>query len=230
VAAASARKATKIPQTGGFVMMNRKTIRRFSLILGLTLALWVAGASRANAQCDIDVFSITETEGPPSVCLGSETVSFSPGSNSHTFVFDPNNSIKITATINNSVDVTVEQWQITQAEYQSDRRDNVHFPNSTCWETGGPGLCIFYRVHTFPNAELVGLVNYIVGFTTPAVKGNKHDLMLLRSEDDDGIFDTEIATRVLRNYQVGDDPGVGGFSDGFSDYIVAFEIVRPASK
>jgi hypothetical protein len=83
-------------------------------------------------------------------------------------------------------------------------------------------------------------VDYVVGFTVPAVQGNKHDLMLLRSSEDsepipydgftDSSFDQEITTKVRRNYLVGDDPGVGGNADAFSDYVVAFERVRPASK
>jgi hypothetical protein len=207
-------------------MTRRHFFQRFLVTLGMALAVLCAGASRASAQgCIVvpDFFEI-ETEGPPSICQ-----EFAPGSNSHVFFFDSNNSIKITVNVVNPFDVTVELIELTQAQYQSSRKGS-NFPNSTCWETGGPGVCVFYRVtSTALPGDFTGDVTYIVGFTTPVVKGNKHDLMLLRAETFDP-FNEEITTKVLRNYQVGDDPGVSGAFNGFSDYIVAFEEIRPASK
>jgi hypothetical protein len=101
---------------------------------------------------------------------------------------------------------------------------------------------VFYRVHgeTVPEDSYGNVVEYIVGFLTPGVKGNKHDWMLLRSSKESkplpypctcSSFDQEITTKVLRNYDPGvKDPGVGGVSDSFSDYTVAFLYQRPAAK
>src|SRR5215831_12413858 len=201
-------------------MTRRHFIQRFFVTLGMALAVWCAGPSRASAlECFESDFFIAETDGPPPQCQ-----EFAPGSNSHVFVFDSNNSIKITVNAVNAFQVTVELIELTQAQYQSSRKGS-NFPNSTCWETGGPGVCVFYRVFSdaVQGVDYTGDVTYIVGFTTPAVKGNKHDLMLLRAEEGER-FNEEITTKLLRNYQVGDDPGIVGNSDGFSDYIVAFEI------
>jgi hypothetical protein len=117
------------------------------------------------------------------------------------------------------------------------------FAASTCWPTAlnPPGDCVFYRVHgELVDSSFYGpMVEYIVGFTTPTIPDNKHDLMLLRSSTmsvpipypaPNSSFDQEITSKVIRNYGVGEDPGVGGDANGFSDYIVAYQRIRPASK
>jgi hypothetical protein len=169
---------------------------------------------------------------------------FTPENNSWTYFFDANNSINIKTQVNEPFFLTVELRQMTQAEYAV-RVAGTPFVGSECWPTFGTGGtdCVFYRVHgEFVDRDSYGpVVNYIVGFTSPPIKGNKHDLMLLRSSEDsspipydgfvDSSFDEEITTKVLRNYKVGqDDPGVGGGASGLSDYTVAFQRVRPVSK
>jgi hypothetical protein len=210
-------------------MKSSPILQRVLMIAGVAVALWAAGAGRASAQCE-------ECLPPP--CFESEgdiVCTFTPESNSHTFTFDANNSLKITTQVNEgaSFEVTVQQIEISQSDYQNFRK-SPNFQNSQCWETAGPGFCVFYRVtsNAQQDVDYTGDVHYIIGFTTPAVKGNKHDLMLLVSEVEapNGLFEEEITTKVIRNYQVGDDPGVAGDRGGFSDYIVAKEVVRPVSK
>ena len=58
-------------------MKNRIIDRRLLLTVGIAVAMWAAGAGRASAQgCFEDLFSILETEGPPVVCLQTQTETF----------------------------------------------------------------------------------------------------------------------------------------------------------
>jgi hypothetical protein len=232
---------------------NRWMVRRLLLTGAMILAVWAAGAGRATAQCvecpppqpptcvnsDISIAAAPAVPPVPLNCTDA-VATFTPENNSWTYFFDANNSIKITTHVNVPFELEVELISMTDAVYQ-DRVDGTPFEGTQCWPTLDGG-CAFYRVHgeLVSRASYGPVVDYIVGFTVPAIQGNKHDLMLLRSSAEsapipyDGFsnssFDEEITTKVRRNYQVGDDPGVGGDADGFSDYVVAFQRVRPASK
>ncbi len=123
---------------------------------------------------------------PRTLLRGSEDCTgLSPRANSHTFVFDGNNSINIKRQRPEPVVIEVELIPI-RPDYLERSGFREH-----CSPTLSAGLlrnggCTFYRVISTPN--LVLTVSTSLDSLTPAAKGNKHDLMLLRSEDE-VIFD-----------------------------------------
>ena len=180
--------------------------------------------------------------GQPASCT-SEIALFTPENDSWTYVFDANNSIKISTQVSAPFVLKVDRLPIDQATYQ-DRVAGTPFEGSTCHPTLIPGVqCNFYKVHGefVPRDSYGELVEYIVGFLEPGVQGNKHDWMLLRAPGERYVGDPvvpfsfcqEITTKVIRHYIVPElsvpDPGVGGVALGMSDYIVAHQRLRPAS-
>lgn len=226
--------------------MQQGTIARHLLITGgIAAVLWIAGAGRASAQPCVECPPPPPPPGvitcpPPVEGFATCIAMFTPENDSWTYFFDPNNSIKITTKVFEAFPLRVDRIFIDDGEY-STRVMFTPFSDSMCWHTFGAS-CNFYRVHgeSVPRDSYGPLVEYIVGFTTPPIPDNKHDMMLLRAPCGEAALDPpcsgieqfseEITTKVRRNYGVGDDPGVGGDSDGFSDYIVAYQRIRPVAR
>ena len=251
-------------------MRARPILVRVLLIALFTGAVWAA--AQDPGQCDGSVLEcggacIVQTEGGPvdqcagftnecvdpegegeSATCASEVAVFTPERDSWTYVFDPNNSIKITTTVYEPFALKVDRVPMMQTPEFDDRTTGTPFSEALCWQTLG-AACVYYRVHgeEVPRDFYGQNVEYIVGFLTPQIQGNKHDFMLLRDPHsrylgdpetpfppDDNTFCQEITTKVKRHYIVPGssepDPGVGGGAPGFSDYTVAFQRDRPASR
>jgi hypothetical protein len=250
-AATPAAGRTRSLIEGSVLMKNRQVVRGLLVTAALVVAVWAAGAGRASAEeppppqpptCDeIDGPSAAPLTVPPvPLDCTVATATFTPENNSWTYFFDANNSIKITTQVNFAFDLTVEMIVIDQSDYALRVPLGSPFHGSQCWPTEA-GECVYYRVHgeLVPAGAYEPGVDYIIGFTTPGIAA-KPNLMMLRSSSEsfpvpyDGIdpfstFDQNVtAGKILKKYLPGDDPGVGGFADSFSDYILAFP--APVSK
>ena len=80
---------------------------------------------------------------------------------------------------------------MTQPEFDV-RTTGTPLSDAVCWQTLG-GACVYYRVHgeTVPRDFYGQNVEYIVGFLTPPIQGNKHDFMLLRDPHSRYLGDPE---------------------------------------
>jgi hypothetical protein len=161
-----------------------------------------------------------------------------------TYLFLPNNSIKIGTDVNSPFLLQVDMIRITQSDYAA-RRD-LQFADTVCNPSADPATstdCVFYRVHgeTVPRTSYGTNVEYKIFWNDPPIQGNKHDWLLLRAPcDDDSTpdfdhppcstnppFSQNITLFVDRKPPVGTDPVVGGDADGMSDYIVAISNRHP---
>jgi len=232
--------------------MKSRTIIRGLLFAGALAALvGISGSARSRAQegcapgqvctpfpCNSDNFE--------DINCTTETAFFTPAMDTWTYLFGPNNAIKISTTVSdNATDcptqgfpLKVDRIRISQAEY-AQRRDQA-FADTVCNPSFEDGVdCVFYRVHgeTAPKA-CYAQVEYKVFWNVPTIQGNKHDWMLLRAPCEEAAGDTtpcftnppftqDITTMVDRKPPVGTDPVVGGNADGMSDYIVAISTKHP---
>ncbi len=239
--------------------MNGRTLFGLLGIVVVTMVLWAAGAGTASAQicefacepppCTISFGDSTFPCTPmPPTCLDrtedgtctSEIAIFTPEADTWTYLFDPNNAIKIGTDVSVPFLLKVDLRNITQADYAA-RRDNSQFADTVCNPSSlVPGQCVFYRVHgeTVPRAAYGAAVDYKIFWNFPPMQGNKHDWMLLRAPceeftgdpticTDTQLFSEEITNFVDRKPPVGTDPVVGGDADGMSDYIVAISTKHP---
>jgi hypothetical protein len=168
-----------------------------------------------------------------------------------TYLFLPNNSIKIGTDASCVFSLRVDMITITQNEYAARRKD-PEFADTVCNPTADPLAdppstdCVFYRVHgeTVPRSCYGATVEYKIFWNDPPIQGNKHDWMLLRARCDEftgdptpcsGVppsftppkFSENITLLVDRKPPVGTDPVVAGEGDGMSDYIVAISTKHP---
>jgi hypothetical protein len=225
--------------------MNRLRVSVLIGIVIIIIAMTSSGGSRVRAQegcppgqvCNPDTCEEGGIDSPlqeESNCTTEEAF-FTEDDNSWTYVFDPNNAIKITTDVACPFPLQVDKIEITQADYE----DRTAFPNTACNPSGAGGNCVFYRVHgdTAPS-ECYGEVNYKLFWNTPKIQGNKHDYMLLRAPceeftgDPNGCSASDVFTEDITNFlakklKVGDDPVMGGDADGMSDYIVAIDLRHP---
>lgn len=172
----------------------------------------------------------------------TEVALFTPASDTWTYLFDPNNAIKISTQVPDSCPagflLKVDRIRISQLGYRA-RRD-PQFADTVCNPSFEDGIdCVFYRVHgETVNKACYDSVDYKIFWNTPTIQGNKHDWMLLRAPCDefagdpnpcfaDPPFSQNITTSVERKPPVGTDPAIGGETDGMSDYIVAISNRHP---
>jgi hypothetical protein len=177
----------------------------------------------------------------------SQIAVYTPENNSHVFIFNDNNSYKLETEVFVPFVLKVDFNPMTQEEYAF-RVAGTDFVGSQCWPTLPPfeiggDTCVSYRAHDelVPRDSYGPTVLYVIGWSIPSAQGfNPHDFMLLRSSTEsspipypalNSSFDEEVTTKLLKNYDVGDeDPGLSGLGPGISDYVVAFQRVRPVSK
>jgi hypothetical protein len=179
----------------------------------------------------------------PSEGFSTCVAPFSPDMDTWTYLFLPNNSIKIGTTASCVFPLRVDMIRISQAEYAARRKD-PEFADTVCNPTAAPPDstdCVFYRVHgeTVPKECYdTAKIEYKIFWNDPPIQGNKHDWMLLRAPCDEFDGDTthcvnnppfseNITLFVDRKPPVGTDPVVGGDADGMSDYIVAISNRHP---
>jgi len=162
-----------------------------------------------------------------------------------TYLFLPNNSIKVATDVSCPFALRVDLIEITQNEYAARRKD-PEFADTVCNPSADDGNCVFYRLHgeTVPaNCYPAGTpdaVQYSIFWNIPPIQGNKHDWMLLRAKcwetpaelltnpcNDTQLFSENVTTMVDRKPPVGTDPVVRGSGDGISDFIVAISTKHP---
>ena len=224
-------------------MKSRLIVPGLVVTAGITAALWVVSARRASAQCD-GPCPVPVVTCPPAV-EGFSTCAapFSPMMDTWTYLFLPNNSIKIATDVFMPFVLQVDMITISQSEYAARRKD-PEFADTVCNPTADNGVdCVFYRLHgesvprssyaTGPNA-----VQYTIFWNTPPIQGNKHDWMLLRAKcsetptdlnvcNNTQLFSENTTIFVDRRPPVGTDPVIGGGGNGISDFIVAISTKHP---
>jgi len=233
-------------------MKTRLIVQSVVITAAITAVMWIAGGTRSRAQdvvcppgqvCNptpcVSIDALQSLQPATDDCT-TEVATFTPTMDTWTYVFDPNNAIKIGTQVPMTCPgfvLKVDRMRISQLEYAA-RRD-PQFADTVCNPSFEDGVdCVFYRVHgETVDAACHDQVDYKVFWNTPTIQGNKHDWMLLRAPCEESTAETSpcvaqpfsqnITTMVDRKPPVGTDPVVGGNADGMSDYIVAISTAHP---
>src|SRR5947199_4201375 len=105
-------------------MKSRLIVQGLLVTAGITVVLWVVTGGRVSAQCEGPCPPPVVTCPPPVEGFSTCAATFTPGMDTWTYLFLPNNSIKV------STDVTcpffvlqIDLREISQTEYAARRKD-----------------------------------------------------------------------------------------------------------